>query len=121
MRGATPRRSSWRCPAVVHVLYVKSTATGQFCHFSEQRGPIEFLRRSVAVIQWVKDADRVQLAICLSHQPLDIVLIVPAMVISPVGYDEQSPFGVSSGFHLAKAQIDPIEERSATFRRRRQQ
>ena len=38
------------------------------------------------------------------------------MVVSSVGYDEQSPFGVSSGPHLVKAQIDPIEERSATFR-----
>jgi hypothetical protein len=43
------------------------------------------------------------------------------MVISSVGYDEQSPLSVSSGPHLVKAQIDTIEERRATFRRRSEQ
>src|ERR1700722_5414071 len=105
---------------LVRIRYFKRTATGQFCHFIEQSGPIEFLRRSITVVQGVKNADRVQLGICFSHESPDIALVVSAMVISSVGYDEQSPFAVSSGLHLAEAQIDPIEERSATFRRGRE-
>jgi hypothetical protein len=89
-------------------------------HFTQQRGPIQFLWRSAAVIQWVKDADRIQSGIRLSRQPLDIVFMVPTMVIAAVGYDEQGPFGVSSGPHLAEAQIYRIEQGSAAFRRCRE-
>jgi hypothetical protein len=105
---------------LANVLYFKSTATGQFRHFTQQRGPIQFLWRSAAVIQWVKDADRIQSGIRLSRQPLDIVFMVPTMVIAAVGYDEQGPFGVSSGPHLAEAQIYRIEQGSAAFRRCRE-
>jgi hypothetical protein len=71
----------------LYILYVNSAATGQFRHFTEQGRPIEFLRRSAAITQWVKQADGIKLGICLSRESLDIALIVPTMVVSPVGYE----------------------------------
>jgi DNA-directed RNA polymerase specialized sigma24 family protein len=53
------------------------------------------------------------LGIRLSDQSLDILLVVATIVVSAVGYDEQGPFGISSGPHLTEAQIYRIEERSA--------
>ena len=100
---------------VVYILDAESAPAGEFCHFIEQRGAIEFLRSAAAISERLKYADGLQLSIRLPHQPLDIFLAVPAVVISSVRDDQQGSFAVSSGAHFAQAQIDRIEKRSAAF------
>jgi hypothetical protein len=61
----------------IYILYRKSAPAGQFGYFCKQRGTAEFLRCPAAIFEWVKYADRVQLGIRLSYEPLDILLVVP--------------------------------------------
>jgi len=46
---------------------------------------------------------------------VDIFLVVPAVVISAVGDDEQGSFIVSSATHFAETEIYRIKKRSAAF------
>src|SRR5208337_170453 len=88
----------------------KNTATRQFRNFAEQRGSVEFLRRPIAISKRVKKADGIELGIRLPDQALDIVLVVPTMIITSIGKDEQGTFGVVCTPHLAEAQVDGIKQ-----------
>src|SRR5208337_4406426 len=85
--------------------------TRQFRDFTEQRRPVELLRRSITISKRVKNADGIELSIRFSDQALDIVLVVPAMIIASIGKDEQGTFGVVCTPHLAEAQVDGIQQR----------
>src|SRR5208283_30699 len=90
----------------------EDAATSQFRDFTEQRRPVELLRRSTTISKRVKNADGIKLSIRFSDQALDIVLVVPTMIITSIGKDEQGTFGVVCTPHLAEAQVDGIQKRS---------
>src|SRR5208283_394990 len=89
----------------------KNAATSQFRNFTEQRRPVELLRRSTPIPKRVKNADGIELGIRFSDQALDIVFVVPTMIITSIGKDEQGTFGVVCTPHLAEAEVDGIEKR----------
>ena len=63
------------------------------------------LERSTAVLRLVKDADRVELGIRLPRQPLDVFLVVSAVIVATIRNNKQSAFAVVRGTHLTHAQV----------------
>src|SRR5208282_1189237 len=88
----------------------KHAATRQFRNFAEQRGAVEFFRRPITISERVKNADGIELGIRFSDQAFDIVLVVPTMIITSTGKDEQGTFGVVCTPHLAETEVDSIEQ-----------
>src|SRR5258706_6877711 len=48
---------------VVQILYSEGAPAGQFRHFIEQRRPVEFLLRSAAILERVKNSHGIELRI----------------------------------------------------------
>src|SRR3974390_1086453 len=88
----------------------KDASTRKFCELGKERRTVELFRRTIAITKRVKNADVIELSIGFFHEPLDIVLVIPTMIITSIGEDEQGTFGVVCTPHLAKAKIDCIEE-----------
>src|SRR5271157_1089825 len=89
----------------------EDAASSQFRNFTEQRRSVELLRRSTTISERVKKSDGIELGIRFFDQALDIVLVVPTMIITSIGKDEQGTFGVVCTPHLAEAQVDGIQQR----------
>src|SRR6266571_1842149 len=97
----------------------KNSSSGHLCHFRKQRRAIELFVCSRTNPNRVINTDRIQLAVGFFQEVLYVVLVVPAMIITPVGYDEQGPFGVVCTPHLAEPQIDRVEQGRAPARGRK--
>ena len=67
----------------------------------------------------VEKSDRVKLEIRFLHELANVRLAVPAMIIASVRYDEQRVLGVVCSFHLAQAQINSVQQRRLSMRRRK--
>ena len=96
----------------------KNASAGHIGDVGQQRGAVQLLRSPATITKRVKDANRIELGVRLFHQPLDIALVVPTMIVTPIGYDEQGPFGVLGTPHLAEPKIDCIEQSRSTLRGR---
>jgi hypothetical protein len=81
----------------------------------EQRGAVESFWSTAPIPERVEYADRIQSSIRLPCQPFNIILVVPAVVISAVGDDQPGSFIVSSGMHFAAAAIDRIKKLGRPF------
>src|SRR5208337_1772877 len=92
------------------MLHSEYPATRQFCNFGEQRRAVELFRRTISISKRVVDADGIELGVGFLYQPLDIVLVVPTMIISSIGKDEQGAFGVVCTPHLAESQVDSVQK-----------
>jgi len=93
----------------------EDASTREFRDLGKKRGTVELFRRTIAITKRVKNADGIELRIGFFHEPLDIVLVVPTMIIASIGEDEQGTFSVVCTPHLAKAEIDSIEESGPPF------
>src|SRR5260370_2661810 len=89
----------------------------QFRCFAEQRGAVELLRGSAAILEGVKNADGIELGIRFPHEPLDVLLAVPAIIIATVGYDQQGSFSGVCPSHLTESQINGIQQGGLALRR----
>ena len=94
---------------VVWILYPERRPTGLFRDFVEQCGSVEFLWRSTAISDRVKDANGVELRIRFSHQSLDIFLGVATTIIATIGNDQLCSCAGTSASHLTEPQINGTE------------
>src|SRR6516164_1919312 len=88
----------------------EDASTREFRDLGKKRRTVELFRRTIAITKRVKNADGIELSVGFFHEPLDIVLVIPTMIISSIGEDEQGTFGVVCTPHLAEAKVDCIEE-----------
>src|ERR1700752_202088 len=99
---------------LAYISYRKAPPTGNLRHFRKQRRPVQLFVGPRPNADRIENADCIELAIGFLPVVLYVVLIVPAMIISSVGYDEQGSFGVVCTPHLASTQVVRIEQCSAS-------
>src|ERR1700730_17182037 len=97
----------------------KNSSSGHLGHFGQQRRTVEFFAGSRTNPDRVVNTDCIELAVGFFQEILYIVLTVATMIITPIGYDEQGPFGVMCTPHLAQPQIDRIEQCRSAARSRK--
>src|SRR6516165_10776052 len=88
----------------------EDASTREFGDLGKQRRAVELFRRTIAITKRVKNADGIELSVGFLHEPLDIVLVIPTMIIASIGEDEQGTFGVMCTPHLAEAEVDRVEQ-----------
>src|ERR1700741_803048 len=93
----------------------EDASTRKFGDLGKKRRSVELFRRTIAITKRVKNADGIELGVGFFYETLDIVLVVPTMIIASIGEDEQGTFGVVCTPHLAKAEIDGVEEGGSAF------
>src|SRR5208283_1068785 len=98
------------------MLNSEHAPASQFGDIGEQRWTVEFLCCAIAIAKRIIEANGIELGVCFLDQPLDIVLVVPTMIISPIRKDEQGAFGVVCTPHLAKAEVDSVQKSSPALR-----
>jgi len=94
------------------MLNGEDASAGQFGEFGEKRRTVEFFRRAIAITKRVINTDGVELGVRFLHEPLDIVLVVPTMIIASIGENQQGTFGVMCTPHLAQTKVDSVQKGS---------
>src|SRR5713101_937718 len=101
---------------IIQIFDGENAPASHLGHFGEQRGTVKLLRRAIAIREGIENADRVELSIRFLHETLDVVLVVAAMIIAAVRYDEQGAFGVVCAAHLAEPEIDGVKKSGSALR-----
>lgn len=94
----------------------EDSSPGQLGNIREHCGPVEFFSGAIAITKRVIKANGIELGVCFLNEPLDIVLVVPTMIIAPIGKDEQGTFGVMCTPHLTEPEVDSVQKGSPALR-----
>src|SRR5580692_2999090 len=100
---------------IIKMLDGENAAARQFRNLRQERRTVELLWRAIAITKGVVNADGIELGIGFLNQPLDIAFVVPTMIIPSIGKNEQGTLGVMCTPHLAKAEVDGVQQGGAAF------
>ncbi len=93
---------------IVQILHGEGPPPGHSRQIVQKRRAGSFLWRRAAI--GFKKPNGVDLHIRFLHELADVRFAVPTMIISPIGYDEQSFLGVVCSLHLAQSEVNAVEK-----------
>src|SRR5882672_688682 len=97
---------------IVRVINGKGPPASQFRDIAEQGGAQPFF---IGRKEMIVDADRINEDVRFLHHGPDLALGVAAVVVAPIGDDQQSFLRIARLAHLADAQVDGVKQRRASL------